>query len=135
MKHAKLFVLVFFVSIILVGCTEPTTMAFKKPTGTKMTLQGTEYTWPVTVTLERPTDVNQTQQYTAQLTIPSDEGMISVAAEITMFPFKDTGGETLNVVALDSDQLKDLYAGKSVTIRARTEEDNVPKYTIEFNKK
>ena len=134
MKHAKLFVLLFLVGMIIAGCTEPTTLAFKKPTGTKMMLQGTEYTWPVTVTLERPTDVNQTQQYTADLTIPSDEGMIKVAAEITMFPFKDTGSGALNVIALDSDQLKDLYTGKSVTIRAKTEKD-IPKYTIEFNKK
>jgi hypothetical protein len=135
MKHAKLFVLLALLGVVIAGCTEPTTLAFKKPTGTKMMLQGTEYTWPVTVTLERPTDVNQKQQYTADLTIPSDQGMIKVAAEITMFPFKDTGGETLNVVTLDSGQLKDLYTGKSVTIRAKTEEDNIPKYTIEFNKK
>ena len=137
MKHTKFFVLALLalVGVIAAGCTEPTTLAFKSPTGTKMSLQGTDYTWPATVTLDRPTDVNQTLQYKADLTIPSDEGMISVTADFTLFPFKDTGGESLNVIALDSDQLKNLYNGQSVTLRATTEQTDTTKYTIEFNKK
>ena len=135
MRKVWTFLLLFVFGALAAGCNEPTTLAFKSPTGTKMTLEGQEYTWPCTVTLDRPIDVNEKLQYNGKLTIPCDKGMINVPVEVTLFPFKDTGGESDNTIELDRGQLQDMYNGKSITIRSETKQGDNPKYVLEFNKR
>lgn len=106
--------------LIIAGCDKPVEIDFQKPTGTKMLVQGQEYTWPAKVTFMRSDDVNQIKEYDVKFTIPSDQGMIQASGKMYFYPFKATEEATLTTYAFSFDpaDLATLYSGEVVTIKS-----------------
>ncbi|MBN1943860.1 MAG: hypothetical protein JW849_11255 [Phycisphaerae bacterium] len=121
--------------VVLVGYTEPTTIAMLRPVGAILKIQGREYTLPVSFTMKRPMEEGLKRQYNAELLLPAENGPLAVSVEFTLFAFRDDGSRLVHEIALEPDQIKELHAGKHVEIHAMNDEGDDPKYTIGFQKK
>jgi len=114
----RILCLALLILLPVAGC-DTTAIRFKEPAGTVMTLKGQSYTWPATVTLERPGAEGGDHVEPLRMTIPAEDGKtLNVRGEIHTYAYfpMDVDKYAANECSIGKEHLQKLRDGFAVTI-------------------
>jgi hypothetical protein len=109
--------------LLMVGCTSTTTVNFRGPSGSVLTVDDKPYHLPATIDLTRPSTTGGSMRHEASLSFTSAQSQeISAKGYLDTFGYveSDLDKQALNTCTLDEEQLVKIPDGKTLIFRGQS---------------